>query len=211
MPRAVAEEVLSQGRRYDVAPDQPVPMWESANCFYVVLSGCIKLTRLEEDGGQLVLELLGPGAHFSASDLGSPGERSYLAAGLTAAAVGAWSNDAMARLMGRHPRLALNAAEDLDHQLKVAYRRIAELAADRVEVRLARAVLKLADLLGTREGQKVLLDLPLSREDVAMMAGTTLYTVSRVMSGWARDGLVKLGRRRIEILRYDRLAALISG
>ena len=61
---------------------------------------------------------------------------------------------------------------------------------------------------GKESGDGVVLDLPLSRLDLAEMTGTTLFTVSRLLSGWQRDGILDLGRQRVTILDPDALAEL---
>jgi CRP-like cAMP-binding protein len=54
----------------------------------------------------------------------------------------------------------------------------------------------------------VLIGLPLSREDLAKIAGTTLYTVSRILSGWEQQGFVEAGRERVLIRQAHILAAI---
>ena len=78
--------------------------------------------------------------------------------------------------------------------------RYRELATERVEQRVARAIIRLTRQVGKRTEQGVLLDMPLSRQDLGEMTGTTLYTVSRIMSGWEQKGLISTGRERIVIL-----------
>jgi len=58
---------------------------------------------------------------------------------------------------------------------------------------------RLARKTGKRVEGGVLLDLPLSREDLAAMTGTTLFTVSRLLAEWERAGLVEVGRERVVI------------
>jgi CRP-like cAMP-binding protein len=77
--------------------------------------------------------------------------------------------------------------------------RYQELATERVEQRVARALLRLARQVGQKEEDGILINLPLSREDLAEMIGTTLYTVSRILSRWEHQGLVKTGRERVLI------------
>ena len=45
----------------------------------------------------------------------------------------------------------------------------------------------------------MLIDFPLSRQDLAEMCGTTLYTVSRTLSEWQAQGLVVTGRERVVV------------
>jgi CRP-like cAMP-binding protein len=55
------------------------------------------------------------------------------------------------------------------------------------------------------------IDFPVSRQDVAEMTGTTLHTVSRILSEWEARGLVESGRQRIVLLDQDKLAAIAAG
>ena len=94
--------------------------------------------------------------------------------------------------------LILNAFTSIRrfHELQDRYR---ELATERVERRVARALLRLARQTGTRTQEGVLLDLPLSRQDLGQMTGTTQYTASRILSGWEHKGLIVTGRERVVI------------
>ena len=65
------------------------------------------------------------------------------------------------------------------------------LAGERVERRLAHILLKLADRTGRREPEGTLITIPLSRQDLADMAGTTLETAIRIMSRFNLSGMVK--------------------
>jgi CRP-like cAMP-binding protein len=105
----------------------------------------------------------------------------------------------MARLMERHPKLALNALRFVAgrlHELQVQYR---QLATEKVERRVARALLRLVQQAGRRIDSGVLIDLPLSRDDIAQMTGTTLFTVSRIISRFEAEGILEAGRQRILI------------
>ena len=77
--------------------------------------------------------------------------------------------------------------------------RYRELATERVERRVARALLRLVRQAGKRTEEGVHIDIPLSRQDLAEMTGTTLYTVSRILSEWEQKGLVNSGRERVTL------------
>jgi CRP/FNR family transcriptional regulator, nitrogen oxide reductase regulator len=83
-----------------------------------------------------------------------------------------------------------------------------ELATERVQQRIARVLLRLAAQSGRKMQDGVLIDLPFSRQDLAEMAGTTIYTVSRVVSAWEKQGLVSTGRERVTITNPHGLVRL---
>jgi CRP-like cAMP-binding protein len=85
---------------------------------------------------------------------------------------------------------------------------VRELSTQRVERRIARTILRLARQSGRKIEQGVLVDLPLSRQDIAEMTGTTLYTVSRVLSDWEDRGLVQSERQQVIITYPHGLVSL---
>ena len=64
----------------------------------------------------------------------------------------------------------------------------------------------LAERLGVTQDDRILIDVPLARDDLASMAGCAPETVSRSLAGWERDGIVESGRRWVALLRPTSLA-----
>jgi CRP-like cAMP-binding protein len=95
--------------------------------------------------------------------------------------------------------MGVNALGVLASHVREFQNRYRELATERVERRLARTILRLANQTGRKIEEGVLLDLPLTRQDLAEMSGTTLFTVSRILSRWEVDGLILSGRERLVI------------
>ena len=105
-----------------------------------------------------------------------------------------WNYDATIQLMERFPLLALNGMRLVANRFQELQNRYRELATERVERRVARALLRLVRQTGRRSEGGVLIDLPLTRQDLGEMTGTTLYTVSRILSSWEQRGIIKAGR-----------------
>jgi CRP/FNR family transcriptional regulator, nitrogen oxide reductase regulator len=172
---------------------------DEARAFFVVQSGTIKLTQLAPEGHRVVLRLLGPGEAFGGVAAFSGGTYPVTAEAVTDVTAFEWPGRVMAGLMDRYPRITTNALRFVAarlHELQVRYR---QLATEKVERRVARALIRLVQQAGRKVDSGVLIDLPLSREDVAQMTGTTLYTVSRILSRWDADGILDGGRQRIVI------------
>jgi CRP-like cAMP-binding protein len=193
-------EVMREARlRTAAAGDAFFAEGDPATSFFVVDSGSVKLTQLSPEGHLVVLRLIGAGESFGG--VSAFGGESYpvSAHAVTAVTAFEWVGPVMASLMERHPRLALNAVRFVAarlHDLQVRYR---QLATEKVERRVARALVRLVQQSGRRVEGGVLIDLPLSREDIAQMTGTTLFTVSRLMSRWEADGIVEVGRQRMVV------------
>ncbi len=181
-----------------------------ADVVYVLHLGRVKLTQSTPEGHQVVQRFIGPGEMFGPMALfeDQPYPASAQAVRWCQALV--WSGKTMAGLMENCPRLALNALGDLTARLRDLQERYRELATERVERRVAHALIRLADRAGWKTEDGVLIDMPLSRQDLAEMTGTTLYTVSRMLSGWQRNGLLDIGRQRVTILDSQGLIAIAA-
>lgn len=181
---------------------------EPAVAFFVLDTGSVKFTQLAPEGHQVVLRLIGPGDAFGG--VAAFGGMTYpiTAEAVTDAIALEWPGTVMASLMERHPKLAVNALKFVAarlHELQVQYR---QLATEKVERRVARALLRLVQQSGRPVDTGVLIDLPLSRDDIAQMTGTTLYTVSRIISRLEADGILEAGRQRMVIRDADGLGKI---
>lgn len=198
-PAALREVAASARSRSVAAGSTFFAEGDPADAFYVLQAGSVKVTQLSPEGHTVVLRLLGPGDAFGGVAAFSGGTYPITAEAVTESTAFEWPGPAMAGLIERHPRLAMNALRFVQarlQELQVQYR---QLATDKVERRVARALLRLVQHAGKRVDGGVLVDLPLSREDIAQMTGTTLFTVSRIVSRWEAAGLLEAGRQRMVI------------
>jgi CRP-like cAMP-binding protein len=122
-----------------------------------------------------------------------------------------WPNSAWTELTAAFPSLAVKAMQSLGARLQEAQDRVLDLATQHVEQRIAGAVLKLARQAGCRTGEGVLIDFPISRQDLAEITVATLHTVSRTLSAWEAKGLVECGRQRVVVCDEKGLAAIADG
>jgi CRP-like cAMP-binding protein len=166
---------------------------------YVVTAGRIKLAQLSPDGQQVIMRVATPGMLIAAISLVAGAVYPVTAQAAEESHVLYWTQAELLGMMERYPALALNAMRILASHVREFQDRYRELATERVERRVARAVLRLASQTGRKTDEGVLLDIPLTRQDLAEMTGTTLYTVSRILSQWESQGLVLAGRERVVI------------
>jgi CRP-like cAMP-binding protein len=170
-----------------------------ARFFYLLLDGRLKVVQVTPAGQQIVVRYMNPGELFGiAAALGRHDYPATAIAVVESLAI-AWDMARWAPLMQRHPALAANALRTVGARMEEAQERIREMSTERIERRIARALLRLVAQAGHRTDTGVAIDFPITRQDLAEMTGTTLYTVSRVMSAWEEDGIVEGGRQRIVI------------
>jgi len=166
--------------------------------FYILLSGRAKLMQSNPTGQQVNLRTIHEWQMFGA--LGAVRENATYPAtaqALEQSTALAIKSDYLRELMQTRPYLSLDLMRLMTTYIQEMQERYRELATEKVERRIARALLRLAAQMGTKiEGG---IELSFTRQDLAEMSGTTLYTVSRVLSEWERQGLVETGRERVVI------------
>lgn len=172
---------------------------EPATTFYLLNQGYTRLVTLAPEGQQATVRLAGPGEALCVVPALSHATYHFSAQAVRDCAALAWPGPTLQTLMGRFPSLALRALQLLADQSADLQQRYIELATERVERRIARVLLRLVRQRGRKVATGVQIDLPLSRQDLADMSGTTLYTVSRTFSRWEALGLLTSGRGHILI------------
>lgn len=182
---------------------------ESAETLYVVAEGRVKLSQATAAGVETVTDILVPGEMFGAmSTLGEPFHR-QTASALVGCGTLRIGQEAFREVMVDHPTVGLRVVDDLATRLSRAESDIGGQSTASVEQRVAIALLRLADKLGEDRGaQGLLLEVPLSRADLAGLARSTPESVSRVMSRWKKAGLIDSGRRWTALKDRGRLEEL---
>ncbi|MFW5942358.1 MAG: Crp/Fnr family transcriptional regulator [Chloroflexota bacterium] len=185
-------------------PGEPIYMaGEEATHLYVVASGKVKLLRHTMAGQDVLLDILMPGEFFGA--LATLGESVYpdTAEAQTVCCVLAISAGEFQRILEEHPSAALRVLDLTAARLREAQETIRQLSAHTVRQRIATTLLKLAEKLGEEREEGLLIQMPLSRQDVADMTGATPETTSRVLSDFRKQGLIRSGRQWIAIVDWE--------
>jgi CRP-like cAMP-binding protein len=176
-----------------------------------LLEGRVKVVKTRPDGGQSVLRFIGPGEMYGtvAALMDQPFPADAVAVVDSVELV--WTVSAMRILMQRYPAIAMRSTAAAGDRLMELQARVGELTADRVERRIARALLRLARQAGRRTTDGLEIDFPITRQDLAEMSGSTLHTVSRTLSAWDQAGVTGSTRRHIVVRRPGALAAMADG
>jgi len=206
---AARDEIVRAARRQRVAAGAEVfRQGEPARSFFVLLGGRVRVSKLTPEGQQMTVRYIGPGESFGCVAVCGGADYPASAAAVEESEILAWTRARTQELAGRHPRVALNVIRVMGGRIDDMQTRLGEVTHERVERRVARALTRLAAQAGRRDAEGVVIDFPLSRQDLAEYAGTTLATVSRTLSRWEGDGIVALGRRRVVVRRPHALVAI---
>jgi CRP/FNR family transcriptional regulator len=159
---------------------------------WMVRHGRVKIVRHEEGGREVILEVISPGEVFGGAVLFMP-RHPATAKAMEEAETVSLSREVYTQLITNHPEVALKLIRMLGKRLH-SMMEIQILAGERVERRLAHILLKLAERAGRAEPEGVLITIPLSRQDLADMSGTTLETAIRTMSRFRSQEIIETRR-----------------
>ena len=179
-----------------------------ATSLNVLAQGRVKVIRETDEGQEVILRLIQPGEIFGGA--GGWGESTYPASARAQedSVVLQLPAESFTDLIAHQPAFAIAVVQELGQRLRTAEARIRELQTERVERRIARVLLRLANRTGVKTDGGIELGSPLSRQDLAELAGTTLSTASRTLSAWDQQGIVAAGRERVTILRAHQLVSI---
>jgi CRP-like cAMP-binding protein len=183
---------------------------DPATYFYLVSNGKVKLLRHTVLGREVLLDVLQSGEYFG--NLASPGEKCYseTAIAQTSGCILQISAEDFAVILNHYPGVTLKVLEVVSKRLEESQEVVKQLSAYSIEQRVAATLIRLAAKMGEPKQKGLLIQLPFSRQDLAAMTGTTVETVSRVMSRLAEAGLISTGRRWVAVSDLAGLEQLVK-
>lgn len=190
---------VARTRHYDRQELVHVPGDEVG--LHIVHGGQVKTYRLTESGGEQLIRLLGPGDFLGETALLTETQASDFAMALRPSEVCSISRADMTELLRTHADVTLAMLERVAGRLHDAESQLSSMSGLSVAERLARHLLELAESAGSTSVQ-----LRSTKKDLASYLGTSPETLSRRLSAFEDQGLVRIGPgRAIEVLDPDGL------
>lgn len=209
IPDAERDAMLGAATARSYGPAQMLfAQGDAADTFYLVADGSVKLVQSTPDGREMIVRFIRPKEVIAAVALIPGGRYPVTAVAAEPCVTATWSSDALRQWVARFPKLHANIMAAMAMHMQDALSQGRELATAKVPQRLAAMLLRLAERHGEAQDDGLLITQPLSREQIAEMTGTTLFTVSRTLSEWQEAGLVSTRKRHIVIHDRDALAKL---
>lgn len=178
---------------------------------YVVLRGCIKLYQLSPGGKEIILWFSFPGELFGVAETVRGSAREIFAEANVDSTVLLLSQSEFEGFLRLNPRAAMRAIGILSARIRTLGSSLVDMAADDVEKRLVRLLLRFA--AGTlplpcqakHSAPEICLNIEVTHNDLANLIGTTRQTVTSTLTRFRNRGLVRLLDKHIHITDPERL------
>ncbi|MEQ9695617.1 Crp/Fnr family transcriptional regulator [Shimia sp. SDUM112013] len=203
--------VLSKARtRYVERGDDVFSEGAEATHFFLLLDGHVRVERVTPEGDRVIPLLIPPGQLIGIA--AALGKDTYPATAVAASDcfVLQWPMRRWSEFSTTYPGFATETFKTVGCRLDEINRRVMELATQRVEQRVANALLGMARNNARPDKDGLVIGFPLTRKQISEMTGSTLHTVSRLLSHWQNDGLLTSTKKEISILDVRGLENLAS-
>ncbi len=157
----------------------------------IVHTGRVKVIKHSINGKDTTVATLESGEVFGEVSLFTGRTYAATVMAMTPCSVFLMQRADVVALVGRHPELAMHIIGALSRRLRYTQEMLQSMATERVEKRLAHLLLRLSEEFGVKINERILINMPLTRRELAEMVGTTIETTIRVLSRFTKEGYLK--------------------
>lgn len=173
---------------------------EAGEILFILKEGSVHLYRLTPEGRKLIVATLDKGAVFGEMSLVGTGMHNTFAEAATPARICVMSRVDVESLLAKKPQMALRLLNMVSGRLRQAETQLEQMAFNSVPSRLADLLIRLAKEENAVQG--------FTHQDLAEMIGTYRETATSILNEWKSEGVVSIGRKRIDVLDRDALLAI---
>ena len=170
-----------------------------AEKFFLLLDGHVRVIKTTPDGEQVIALHITSGQLFGIA--AGLGKEHYPASAIAAdeCLILSWPNHHWQNFVSEYEGFATETYKIVGERLEEMNNRIIEMATQQVEQRVAIALLRLINQAGKKVPEGIEIDFPITRQNISEMTGTTLHTVSRLLSAWEKGGIVASKRSKVTV------------
>lgn len=177
---------------------------EAGTNLYLILEGKVKISRISDDGREVILSILTEGDFFGEMSVIDGSTRSANVTSIDNSELIVIKREDFMSLLHQHPQIAINLLEELVARLRRSDQQIKALSLQDAVGKVASAILRLAENEGIIKNNEVIINKVPSQQDLANMAGTSRETISRVLKSLSNDNYLTKDGSKIIITAYDR-------
>jgi len=177
---------------------------------YLVVDGCLKLSKLNAQGREVILRYISFGEMTATPVVLKGGVYPVTAQAIKETEVISWDRRGFLEIARECPDVTLDLISLLFERMEDIQQRYLALCSEQAPRRIAKFMISLMASAGRKKGNTVYIDIPLSRQNIADHIGASMYTVSRTLSAWEKYGWVKSSRESITIINPGALETVGS-
>ena len=183
---------------------------DTGNNLYLIKSGRVKVTRINSDGDEVILTMLGEGEFFGEMAIFGGVTRSANVSALEKSEVLILTRQDFLSLLKKHPDISIYLLEEMASRLRKSDQLIKDLSLSNAEHKIAMSIVRLSEELGKiKQGQVEIEDFPYQK-DIANMAGTSRETVFRTLKKFEKKGYIEKKGRKLIIFDYHKFVEEFS-
>ena len=175
--------------------DQP------STSLYLVIEGKVRVSRMADDGHQVVVDIYQPDEFFGESALLNLPHRTESATALENGKLMAWTAVEIEDIISKRPRLAVALLQILVQRTIDFGQRIESFSVDNIARRLARSLIRFSERLGSPESDGSTRMAPFTHELLSQYVGTSREIVTHYMNQFRREGYLRYSRKGIILYR----------
>ncbi|WP_353683579.1 Crp/Fnr family transcriptional regulator [Thermodesulfovibrio sp. 3907-1M] len=183
---------------------------DSAEWFYILLKGKVKISKFSADGREIVLEIIDAPDFFGALAVIKNFPYPATAIAIENCEVGKVGRNIFLKVFNKYPGLNNKILHHITMRLRAGVESLKNLALEDVLSRIVYQILKLTTKYGKKVSEGVLIDLKLTKQEIAEMAGTTTETAIRIIGRLKKEGYIVEQNRKIIVKDIDRLFELLK-
>ncbi|MBS1271732.1 MAG: CRP-like cAMP-activated global transcriptional regulator [Candidatus Marinimicrobia bacterium] len=176
---------------------------DEGDMLFIIDEGSVKITRISEDGREVILSMLNAGDFFGEMSIFDGDARSANVVTLEESEVFLLKRSDFLHLLEKYPGISISLLQELAGRIRKSDELIESLSLGDAENRIALTLLRLADDLGIYKAGKVEIDNLPYQQDIANMAGTSRETVSRTLKLLEDKGYIQKDGHSLTILDYE--------
>lgn len=166
---------------------------------YLLKEGKLKLYKINPDGKQFIVSILGSGNVFGEMDSFSLGTSDTFIETMDETILCSLGKEQFEQFLVDRPHLTVRIMKELSRLLKERDAMLAQFALNNVRDRILHLLKTLAEKFGAPEGEYYKIDIPLSHQEIANMIGSTRETVTMALNALSKDGVIKTGRMSVYV------------
>ena len=176
---------------------------DPGNMLYLICSGRVKITKLNEEGNEVILTILGDGDFFGEMSLLDDQDRNANAIAMDDVELLTVTKNEFVNLIRNNPTLSLNLLKTFAIRLRVTDTRMKSFFLDDAQKKVIITLYNLAENMGVAEGKDIIIEEVPNQTDLANLTGISRETLSRIINKFEINNIIERRNKNIRILSYS--------